>query len=282
MLSEAVVGPQCPIVGKTIREGEFRTRYNAVVIAVARDGERIRKRIGDIRVQPGDALLIESLPSFINQNRNARDFFLVSRIDGAAPPNREQAGIALLILFAMVGLAATGTLSMLQAAVFAAGAMLVTRCCSEEAAFNQVDFQLLIAIGAAFGLGRALESTGAAGTLAQAVLGLTGDQPWLALLAVYLVTAILTEFVTNNAAAVIMFPIALEAAELLQVNPMPFVIGLMIAASASFATPLGYQTNLMVYGAGSYRLTDFLKVGVPMAIVVGATAVLLAPLIWPF
>ena len=280
--AEAVVSRTCPLIGGTIREGRFRNRYSAVVIAVSRHGERIPGRIGDIELRPGDSLLLEAQASFVEQQRNARDFYLVSRLDGDGPPTTAQAPVSLVILLAMVILATTGVLSMLQAALLAAGAFLLTRCCSEEIARKSIDWPLLLAIGASFGLGRALESTGAAAALADGLLARAGSSPWLALAVIYGVTTLLSELVTNNAAAVIVFPIALSTATQLGVHHMPFVVAVMIAASASFATPLGYQTNLMVYGPGGYRLADFLKMGVPMNLLMWIVTCSLAPLVWPF
>jgi len=280
--AEAVVSRTCPLVGKTIREGRFRNRYNAVVVAVSRNGERVRGRIGDIVLRAGDALLLEALPSFVEQQRNSRDFYLVSRLDSEGPPTSAQAPTSLLILGTMVLLATTGWLSMLQAAFVAAAAMLLTRCCSEETARRSIDWPLLLAIGASFGLGRALEGTGAAEVIAHGVLAEARGNPWIALILIYGTTTLLSEFVTNNAAAIIVFPIAMSTAAQLNVNHMPFVIAVMIAASASFATPLGYQTNLMVYGPGGYRLPDFLKMGVPMSLLMWTVTCALTPLVWPF
>lgn len=282
ILAEAVVAPQCAVAGKSIREGQFRTRYNAAVIAVSRNGERIQERLGDIVLQPGDALLVECMPSFVVSMRNSRDFFLVSQVQDAIPPNSDRVRLALGIIAGLVITAGTGVFSMLEATLIAAGLMVLTRCCSQRAALAQVDFPLLLTIGAAFGLGHALQNTGAATALAAGLLHLLGTNPWLALAAIALSVSLMTEFVTNNAAAVIGFPIALSTAEQLGANPMPFVMVLMIAASASFATPLGYQTNLMVYGAGRYRLSEFLRIGIPMNALVAGTAVLIAPLIWAF
>jgi di/tricarboxylate transporter len=280
--AEAVVSVTCPVVGQTIREGRFRNRYDAVVIAVSRNGERVPGRIGDIEVRAGDALLLETVPSFVDQQRNSRDFYLVSRLDGEGPPTTTQAPIAVTILVGMVVLATTGLLTMLQAALIAAAAMLLTRCCSEETARRSLDWALLITIGASFGLGSALQATGAADGIAKGLLAEAGPSPLLALVLVFGAATLLSELVTNNAAAVIVFPIAVSTATQLGVNPMPFVIALMMAASASFATPLGYQTNLMVYGPGGYKATDFLRIGVPMKILLWAVTCAIVPLVWPF
>jgi di/tricarboxylate transporter len=269
-------------VGQTIRAGRFRNRYDAVVIAVSRNGERVPGRIGDIELRAGDALLLETLPSFVHEQRNSKDFFLVSRLDGEGPPTNAQAPIALTILFAMVVLVTTGVLTMLQGSIVAAGAMLLTRCCSEETAQQSVDWPLLLTIGAAFGLGTALESTGAAGAIADTLLSQAGTSALLALVLIYGTTMVLTEMVTNNAAAIIVFPIAMSTASQLGVNHMPFVIAVMVAASSSFATPLGYQTNLMVFGPGGYRVSDFMKMGIPMSLLMWIVTCAVAPMVWPF
>jgi di/tricarboxylate transporter len=282
IFAEAVVSPNCPLVGQTIREGRFRSRYDAVVIAVSRAGERVPGRIGDIEVHAGDALLLEALPSFVEQQRNSRDFYLVSRMDGEGPPTTAQAPIALGILLAMVVVVATGLLSMLQGAILAAAAMIMTRCCSQDAAQKSVDWPLLLAIGATFGLGAALSETGAADVLADSLLRPAGANPLLALILIYGATMLLTELVTNNAAAIIVFPIAMSTASQLEVNAMPFVVAVMIGASCGFATPLGYQTNLMVYGPGGYRLGDFLRMGVPMNLLMWIVTCVVAPMVWPF
>ncbi|MEX2301149.1 MAG: SLC13 family permease [Bryobacterales bacterium] len=281
-LFEAVVSNTCPLAGKTIRDGRFRNHYNAVVLAVARGGERIRRKIGDIELRPGDTLLIEASATFAQQHRDSRDFFLVSTIEDSTPRRHERAPLALLILTGMVVLAAWGVVSMLVAAVLAAALMVLTRCCGLAEARNAIDWPVLIVIGAALGLGAGIERSGAAELLAGSVLGIAGGNPYLTLVGVYLVTWLLTEILTNNAAVALMFPIAISAAQQLEVNLLPFVMVLMVAGSASFATPIGYQTNLMVYGPGGYRFTDYARIGIPMTLLVGSTALLLAPRIWPF
>jgi len=253
-----------------------------VVLAVNRNGEQVHGRLGDIELWPGDALLLEATPSFVTNFRSSTDFYLVSELDGPAPPAHDKAPTALAILFLMVCAAAAGVVSMLEASLLAAGMMLLTRCCTEERALRSVDWPLLLAIAASFALGRGLEDSGAASAIADQLLSHGGRSPWLALAIIYLVTTALSELVTNNAAAVIVFPIALATAETLGVSPMPFVAALMVAASASFATPLGYQTNLIVYGAGGYRFGDFARIGVPMNILLWVTTTAVTPWVWPF
>ncbi len=281
-LVEAVVSNTCPLVGSSIRDGRFRSRYNAVVIAVARNGERVKGKIGDIVLRPGDTLLIESHAGFIPRQRDSRDFYLVSAVENSTPHRFEKAPLAFGVLVLMVVAAASGFLSMLHAAMAAAGLMLLLRCCSPAQARRAIEWNVLVVIAAALGMGKALEVTGAAAALAGGVLGMTGGSPWLSLIVVYAATVFFTEIITNNAAAALIFPIAMSTAERLDANPMTFVMCIMIAASASFATPIGYQTNLMVYGPGGYRFGDYLRFGIPLGLVIGLVAVVLAPLIWPF
>ena len=291
ILIEAVVSDQCPLIGRTIREGRFRTEYNAVVIAVARSGERLRQKLGDVELQPGDTLLLEARPAFVQQHRNSRDFFLVSAIEDSSPPRSEKASISLAILVAMV-LGATlfeqipalesRQFGMLHAALMAAGAMLLTRCCSATVARKSVDWQVLIVIGATFGIGRALEKTGAAAFLAEGLIGLAGPTPGVQLVVLYGLTMALTEVLSNNTAVVLAFPIALATAANLGVDPMPFLVSITIAASCGFATPIGYQTNLMVFGPGGYRFADFFRFGGLLNLVVWLVAVIVAPIAFPF
>ncbi|MBI4606057.1 MAG: SLC13 family permease [Planctomycetes bacterium] len=281
-LVEAVVSDTCPLLGRTIREGRFRSAYNAAVIAVARNGERVRKKIGDIELRAGDTLLLEAPPSFVRQHRDSRDFFLVSAVEDSAPPRHDKAWTSIAILAAMVAAAGTGLLSMLNAALLAAGLLLATRCISAASARRSVDWQVLLVTAAAFGVSRALEKTGASAWVAGTLTGSCGSSPWAALAAVYAVTMVFNAFMSNNAAAALMFPIAFATAESLGVSTMPFAVAVMVAGSNDFATPIGYQTNLMVYGPGGYRFTDYLRLGGPLNLLVGAVAVGLIPLIWPF
>ena len=194
----------------------------------------------------------------------------------------EKAPLAIAILGGMVFLATIGWMSMLKAAVLASVVMLVTGCCSAVRALRNIEWSVLLVIGAALSIGKALESTGAAGAIASTLIGFSGDNPWLALAIVYGITSMLTEVITNNAAAALVFPIALAVSQNLSVSFMPFVIAIMIGASASFATPIGYQTNLMVYGPGGYKFTDFMRVGIPLNLLFWLITIAITPLIYPF
>ncbi|MEQ8843896.1 MAG: SLC13 family permease [Phycisphaerales bacterium] len=281
-LFEAVVSRTSPAAGRTIREGRFRNTYNAVVIAVAREGERLKGKLGDIELKPGDTLLLEADPGFAERHRNSRDFLLIGALEDSAPRRHARAPIAVMLLVGMVALAAFGVMEMFAAALLAGILMVLTRCCTVTEARRSVDWSVLIVIGAALGIGKALEVSGAAGSVASGILSVAGQNPLLVLIAVYVLTNLATEAITNNAAVVLVFPIALDAAARLDVSLMPFAIAIMVAGSASFSTPLGYQTNLMVYGPGGYRFTDFLRVGVPMNLLIGLTTVVVTPLVFPF
>ena len=281
-LIEAVVSNTCPLVNQTIREGQFRSTYNAVVIAVARNGERLRRKIGDIALRAGDTLLLETHPSFGAQQRNSRDFFLVSQVEDSNPRRHSHAFIASALLIGMVAIVAIRPEFMLNAALLAACLMLLTGCCSTATVRRSVNLQVLLVIAASIGIGNAMQNTGIAGAIARSLIEMAGKEPHLALAVVYAITLLFTETLTNVAAAVLVFPIAMATADKLGVNFMPFAIVTMVAASASFATPLGYQTNLMVYGPGGYRFSDYLRIGLPLDILVGGTAILITPLVWPF
>ena len=281
-LIEAVVSNTCPIIGQTIRESQFRTQYNAVVVAAARNGDRLTGKIGDIRLQPGDTLLLEASSDFINKRRISRDFYLVSSIPNSEPIRHERSRIAFILTIIMVAVAAFGWLTMLQAAVLAAVGMIAFGCCSPNQALRSIDWSVLMVIAAALALGQALDSTGAAEAIATRVIALAGNNPLWVLAAIYVVTTVLTEVITNNAAAALIFPIALSLSNQLGVSSLPFVITIMVAASASFATPIGYQTNLMVCGPGGYKFSDFMRIGIPLNILYGVMTVAIAPLLYPF
>jgi di/tricarboxylate transporter len=281
-LVEAVVSNTCPLVGQTIREGRFRSTYNAVVIAVARNGERLNRKIGDIALEPGDTLLLEAGAGFLERQRSSRHFYLVSEVAGAVPPRHDRAWIACTVLAAMVLAATLDLVPMVAAALVAAAAVVATRCISSTEARRSIEWESLLLIAASFGLARAMEKTGLAEAVARSTIAAAGDHPHVILAALYLVAMLFTELMSNNAAAVLTFPIAWQTAADLGVNPMPFVMAITVAASCGFATPMGYQTNLMIYGPGGYKFSDYVRFGGPLNLLVMAITVALAPLIWPF
>ena len=282
VLVEAVVSPSCPLVGRTIREGRFRSTYGAVVIAVARDGERLEMKIGNIVLQPGDTLLVEAGPNFLDRQRSNRHFYLVSEVTGSTPPRHDKAWIACTVLAAMVLAAALELVPMVAAALVAACAVVALRCISSTEARRAIEWESLLLIAASFGLARAMEKTGLAEAVAHSMIAAAGDQPHLVLAALYVVTMLFTDLMSNNAAAVLTFPIAWQTAADLGVNPMPFIMAMTVAASCGFATPMGYQTNLMIYGPGGYKFSDYMRFGGPLNLLVMAITIALAPLIWPF
>lgn len=281
-LIEVVVSGRNPLVGKTIKEGEFRSVYNAVVIGVARDGERLKEKIGDIEIKIADTLLLETHDSFITRYKNTRDFLLIRQIEDSAPRDHKKGWIAWLILLSMILLASFEVLNILTAALLAVGAMLITKCVNANTARRSIELQVLIVIGASFGIGKALETTGAAQAAAESLLSIIGDNPIFVLAGVYFLTMVMTEMITNNAAAIIMFPIAFATANQLGLNFMPFAIAITMAASASFSTPIGYQTNLMVYGPGGYKFNDYFKIGIPMNLLMWVISIIIIPQVWSF
>ena len=281
-LIEAVVSNSCPVIRVPIRDSKFRSRYGAAIIAVARNGQRIKKKVGDIELLPGDTLLLEAASSFIDLQRNSRDFFLVSQVENSTPPRHEKAWIARLILLLMIVAVTTEYLTMLKAALLASAAMLLTGCCQGPEAKRAIDWGVLLTIGAGLGIGKAMDQSGAAVLIAESLINTLGTSPYLALAVVYGITMIFTNTITAKAAAVLIFPIAVATATRLGVEPMAFIVAVIIASAASFATPIGYQTNLMVYGPGGYRFSDYLRFGAPLSLIIWVITVVIAPVVWPF
>lgn len=280
-LVEAVVSPRCGLLGKTIRGGRFRSHYNAAVVAVARGNKQLKGKLGDVRLEVGDVLLLEASPSFLHRRSESPDFYLVSAVKEGAVRRPERAWIAIGIAVTMV-VAAALTNSILTAALVAAIAMIGCRCCTTSEARRSIDWSVLIVIGAAIGIGMAMEKSNAATAIASGLIEIAGGDPLWTLAAIFLATMLCTELITNNAAAVLMFPIALQTSASLGCSATPFVITIMIAASASFLTPFGYQTNLMVYGVGGYRALDYVRLGLPLSLIVFGVTMAVVPQVWSF
>ena len=277
-LVEAVVSDTSPLLGKTLRESRFRNVYGAVVIAIARNGARIENvKLGTVVLKQGDVLLLETKEAFMNAYGSSREFLLVRRIEDSEPVRHERAPIAGLIL---LGVIVTATFQpfgfeMFHAALLGAGLMIATRCCTGTQARRALNVRLIFVIAGSIALGLALEKSGTAGYFAGKLVALSQGNMLATIAALYFATFVLTELLSNATAAALVFPIALQAAtaETGGFDPKYAAIIVMIGASASFATPIGYQTNLMVQGPGGYRFSDYMKIGIPLGILTGAVAV---------
>ena len=282
-LVEAVVSPRCSLLNKTIRGGQFRSHFNAAVVAMARGDRRIEGKLGDVRLEAGDVLLLEASPSFLHRCRTSRDFLLVSRVESGGVRRLERGPLAIVIFALVIAAAAFGLVSPMTAAMVGTCAMIALRCCTTTEARRSIDWSVLIVIGSTIGIGKAMETSGAAESIAAGMMTLGGDSPMMVMVMIYLATALCTELITNVAAATLMFPIAVGTSLALHdaghsVSPTAMVVVVMIAASASFLTPFGYQTNTMVYTVGGYRPIDYVRFGGPLSLIV--LAVTLVSLGW--
>ena len=285
VLLEAVVSPEAPFIGQTVRECSFRTTYGAAIIGAFRSGVQRSGKIGDLRLEAGDTLLLDSSPGFVNLYKNSPEFYLVSKVEGGRVVRHDRAWVSALILIGMIILLITGWTDKVVAVWLAAMAMIGTRCLSGAVARSSINWQVFITIGGAIGLGTAVSTSGLATIGAEGFLdfaSLLGDSPRLVLASVIVATALLAQFVTNYGAATIMFAVAMIISETLQLSPTPFIFGLMSGAGCNFLTPISYQTNLMVYGPGGYRFTDFMRLGVPLLVVVVCNATIFIPMFFPF
>ncbi len=280
-LIEAVISPVSNLVGKTVKASSFRTMFGGVILSVSRNGDRINQKVGSIALRAGDTLLLEAARGFVRRHRYSRDFLLLSRIDDVSIPDVSKAPVALGLLGLFVLVVVSGLMSLVAASLLLVVALAATGCISMEFAQRSIDFRVLLAIGASLALGFALQKTGLADLAAQGIILLADGNPFLNLVLLYIATVIATELITNNAAAVLMFPLAQALSVELDASLLPFVMIIMFAASASFLTPFGYQTNLMVQGPGGYHLSDYFRVGILLSLMVGVTVVLLVPLFWP-
>ncbi len=278
---EALISPDCKMAGRSLGQMRLRRRYGVYPLAVHRRNQNIGPHLDHVIVRVGDTLLLEGAPEDIQ--RLAADMNLV---DVAKPSGRAfrrgHAPIAIGVLIGLVALAGLGVAPILELSVIAVAIVLLTGAIDAEEAFSFIDGRLLALIFAMLAIGAALESAGAVTLIAGALAPkLAGLPPFLIVWAIYLLTSVLTELVTNNAVAVVVTPIAIGLAGAIGIDPRPLVVAVMIAASASFATPIGYQTNTLVFGPGGYRFSDFLKVGVPLNLTMGLIASAVIPLIWP-
>ena len=279
---EVVLGQSSPVVGQTIRDSEFRGRYQAAVLAVHRAGRRVDAKLGDVQMRVGDTLLLISDDDFEMQWGEQPDFLLVSGVGELARRGVQRRALLVgPLVVAMVVLAATGALTLLEAALLAALAVVALRVLNPVQARNAIDLDVVVTIAAAFGLAAAIQESGLAGQFAMRIVDVfEALGPRGVLLGLVLATIVLTELVTNSAAAVLMFPVAVVAAESAGLDTRSTAIAIAVTASASFLTPIGYQTNIMVYGPGGYRFSDYARLGAPLSLTVIAVVVLGTPVFW--
>lgn len=285
---EGVIGPASDLAGTPLRSINFRQRYRMVVIAIHRKGRNLRDELDSLVLQPGDNLLLMGPDEAIERLRNGDEIFLLDRPPIPAESKRRKGRYALGAILGVVALASFEIVPIHVATVIGVAFLFATGCVNPKEAYRSVDWGILVLIYGMLGLGLALGTTGTSERIATGLIGtVVGSfppeiQPWIALGFLFLTTSLLTELLSNNATVVLMVPIGIEIAFGLGVDPRPFIIAACIASSASFATPIGYQTNTYVYGVGGYRFADFLKFGAPLNLIVFATSTILIPLIWPF
>ena len=278
---EVVVGPASPLVGKTLREVQFRSRFQAAVIAIHRAGERVRAKLGGVRLRVGDTLVLLSDRDFRERWRERNVFLLVSRLGGTPPTATTHAALVGVVTLAIVLGAAAGVLPILHLSLLGAMGLVLMGVLTPGEARNSVDLDVILVIAGAFGLGAAMEVSGLAATVADLLVRVFGRYgPLGGLLGVVLATVALLNVISNNATAVLMFPVALATAAELGANPRAFAVAVAVTASASFLSPIAYQTNLMVYGPGGYRFGDYARLGAPLTVLVILGVVLVVPWAW--
>jgi di/tricarboxylate transporter len=281
-LVEVLVAPKSSLAGYTLRELDFYWRFNSIVLAIQRHGHTVREKLRDVRLHFGDALLLIAPKDEVPRLRSNDNIIVLGEVETQSSPSGK-APLALAIVTMVVALAALNVLPILVASLIGCAAMAMTRCLSLDDAYQAIDWKVIMLLGGILPLGIAMENTGAAEKIAGGAMSLFGTfGPLVALAAIYLVTAILTACMSNISTALLLAPIAISTALQLDVNPKPFLVAVTFAASTSFATPVGYHTNTMVYNAGAYRFTDFMKVGIPLNLIFWAWAVYLIPKFWPF
>ena len=277
---EVVVGAD--LAGRTLKTVGFRARYNAAVLAVHRQGQRLEAKLGEVPLRLGDTLLVLADGGFRERWRDSRDFLLIAPLSGVAPTRSGKAPLVAAIALGFVALTGLGYITLLQGALLVVLALVGTRALTIGEARRAIDLNLVVLVAAAFGLGAAVESSGLGSVAAEGLLTLFAPfGAVVALAGLYVATVMLTELISNNAAAVLLFPVAVATAAGMGLDARPFVIAVLFGASLAFLTPVGYQTNLMVYSLGNYRFLDFTRLGLPVTLLAGATVVLLVPIFFP-
>ena len=289
LVIEGIVAPQAGFIGKTLEEINFRQQFRTVLLAIHRKGVNLRDSLNEVRLQEGDTLLLMGSMNAVENLESSEEIIILDRVRQAkTPPEPLKQGIAISTLLGIVLLASFKLIPIVAAVIFGVSFLLITRCIEPSDAYRSVEWSILAIIFGMLALGQAMTETGASNIIAEgitySVFSIAPEhlQPILLLAVVYIITSAFTEFLSNNAAVALMIPIALSLALNLGLDPRPFVIATCIASSASFSTPIGYQTNTYVYGAGGYRFTDFTKIGLPLNLICFTLSLILIPTIWEF
>lgn len=281
-LAEAVVAPRSQVHGRRLSELDLRDRLDIDVLGVQRSGQAIATDLGSVRLRFGDGVLLLARPEDVARLRAEPDWIVLQNVREPSL-RRHKLPLVLGLLAGVVGLAAVGLMPIVVSAILGCIALVATRCISMQEAYEAIDWKVIFLLAGVLPLGIALEKSGAAGLLANLTLDLVGDLGPLALLAaLYVMTAVLTEFMSNNATAVLLAPLAISLAQQLEVSPKPFLMAVLFAASTAFTTPVGYQTNAMIYGPGGYRFSDYARIGIPLNLLFAALCVYFIPKYWPF
>ncbi len=281
VVAEGIISPNSSFRGKTIREINLRQRYGMIVLAVHRQGSNLRENFEDVALRMGDTVLVEGSVDALNSLRTDNDFLSLSH--APEPVSRRKLPVSMAIVTLVVLVASFELMPIGGAALLGALAMVLTRCVSAREAYNSINWDIVLVICGMLGVGLAMEKTGGAKILVDGLLAVAGSwSPWMVLAALYFIANFLTAFISHSATAVLMTPLAIKTALGLGVDPRPFVMAMVFAVSFDFSTPVGYQTNTFVYGAGGYKFMDFVKVGLPLNILFWIAATLMIPFVWPF
>jgi len=280
-LCEAVISSTSPLIGSSVKEANFRARYGAPIVAVHRSGEKLQQKIGQIILQSGDTLLVDAGADFIRRWRNSRDFILVSGLEDTAPIEHQRSWVSLSIFVGVVVAMTAYTEHATLVAMIGATLTVLTGCLPARDAHRSIELPILLLIASALGVSKALDTSGAAEWIAGNLISWAQPYGKVAVLAVIVIlTGVLTELLSNNACAALMGVLALAIAQKVGMDPRPLLIAVAVTSSYGFATPIGYQTNLMVFGPGGYRFSDFLRVGIPLDVLCWILTILIVPLVW--
>jgi di/tricarboxylate transporter len=281
MLAEAIIAPSAPLIGRSLKDTDFRHQHGVFALAIRKHGETLRERIGNVRLAAGDTLLIQGRRDFVEKLGADPSFLMLQEVK-LEHVRRQKGLVALAIVALAIGLAAFEVLPILVSAIVGCLAMILTGCLKPQEAYESIDWFVIFLLAGVIPLGLAMENTGTAAFIANGILRFTEGLGDTAIIAVfYLLSTVLASIMSHNAAAILLVPIGVASAQKLGLDPFPILLAITFAASSAMSTPFGYHTNLMVYGPGNYRFVDFLKVGIPLNAIFWLLSSLLIPVLWP-